>query len=1039
MKIYSFLLAGVLCCTNTVVFAQTQGISSMKEFYGNDAAAICPGSKSVMINKQSRVPSFIVMRPDVNISASVIFDVLRGPLKMQVADGWKLKRSEKDNLGFTHYRYDQTYNNIKVEAGEYLVHERNGRVESVNGMCLDGIALNTSPVLTESAALQVALNFTNAQLYKWEVAADQAALQHIKNNPNATYFPTGELVIVCANNDVFKKEYHLAWKFDVYALKPFARKYVYVDANVGGIVASVDQIHEIDVPATGTSLYSGLLNFTCDNYSNGQYRMRESGRGNGIETYNANLSTNQNNATDFTNNSATWTATANFDNAAYDAHWGAEKTYDYFSLLHGRNGIDNAGMLMVSYVHYDSGLNNAFWDGTSMSYGDGTQTPGGFNPLVSIDVCGHEFAHGVTQFSCGLVYSYESGAMNEAFSDIMGTAIEFYAKPASADFLIGEEICVNANAALRNMQNPNQYNDPDTYLGTHWHTAASDNGGVHINSGVRNKWFYILSMGESGTNDLGNPYNVAGLGVSSAADICFRGHTVYLVASSQFADCRVADIQSAVDLYGACTPEVVATANAWYAVGVGGVYSSTVTASFAADITTSCNLPMTVNFTNNSSNATNAVWDFGDATTSTTYSPSHIYNSAGSFNVSLSVNSTCGTDSIIQSQYIIINPPTAPVGIDQNSCTQNSFNLTGTGTGTLQWYAGQVGGTPLATGNTFTTPVLNTSTTYYLENQISQPPGSVGPLSYNFGSGGNHNSTSIRYLEFTVYTPCTFVSADVNAGTAGNKTFTLWDNAGNQINQYVVNCPVVGAQTISLNIPLLPGSYRIGGTQMNLYRNSSGPTYPYVLNNVVSITGSEAGPSYYYFLYKWAISLPPCTSIRVPVTATVGGLFVSFATMGYDTSCIVDAPFVLTGGLPLGGTYYGPGVSAGIFDPSIAGVGTHTLYYTYVDSLNCLDTVAQTFVVDNCLGINNTFGTTSVSVYPNPANTFITIELQLGKQQVVEINLLNMLGQIVSVSKSNLPNGISNITLSTAVLPRGIYLLQVKTENGFQVRKVELQ
>ncbi len=1039
MKIYSFLLAAVLCCTNTLVFAQTQGISSMKEFYGNDAAAICPGSKSVMINKQSRVPSFIVMRPDANISATTIFDVLRAPLKMQLADGWKLKRSEKDNLGFTHYRYDQTYNNIKVEAGEYLVHERNGWVESVNGMCLDGIALNTNPVLTEPAALQIALNFTNAQLYKWEVAADQAALQHIKNNPNATWFPTGELVIVCANNDVFTKEYHLAWKFDVYAIKPFGRKYIYVDAQAGAIVASVDQIHEIDVPATGTSLYSGLLNFTCDNNANGQYRMREVSRGNGIETYNANLSTNTNNATDFTNNTATWTATANFDNAAYDAHWGAEKTYDYYSLLHGRNGLDNAGMLMVSYVHYDSGLNNAFWDGTSMSYGDGTQTPGNFNPLVSIDVCGHEFSHGVTQFSCNLNYSYESGAMNEAFSDIMGTAIEFYAKPASADFLIGEEICVNANSALRNMQNPNQYNDPDTYTGTNWYTGTADNGGVHTNSGVRNKWFYIVSMGEAGTNDLGDPYNVTGLGVTSSADICFRGHTVYLVSTSQFADCRVADIQSAIDLFGACTPEVVATANAWYAVGVGAPYSSTVVASFTADITTSCNVPMTVNFTNNSSNATNAVWDFGDATTSTAYSPSHIYNSAGSFNVSLSMNSTCGTDSVIQSQFIVINLPTAPVGIDQSSCSQNSFNLTGTGSGTLQWYAGQVGGTPLATGNTFTTPVLNTSNTYYLENQISQAPGAVGPPSYNFGTGGNHNSTAIRYLEFTVYTPCTFVSADVNAGTAGNKTFTLWDNAGNQINQYVVNCPVVGVQTISLNIPLTPGSYRIGGIQMNLYRNSSGPTYPYVLNNIVSITGSEAGPSYYYFLYNWAISLPPCSSIRVPVTATVGSLFVSFATMGYDTSCIVDAPFVLTGGLPIGGTYYGQGVSAGVFDPSIAGAGTHTLYYTYVDSLNCSDTVAQTFVVDNCLGINNTFGTTSVSVYPNPANTFITIELQLGKQQEVEINLLNMLGQVVSVSKSNLPNGISNITLSTAVLPRGIYLLQVKTENGFQVRKVELQ
>ena len=511
------------------------------------------------------------------------------------------------------------------------------------------------------------------------------------------------------------------------------------------------------------------------------------------------------------------------------------------------------------------------------------------------------------------------------------------------------------------------------------------------------------------------------------------------MSTSQFADCRVADIQSAIDLFGACTPEVVATANAWYAVGVGAPYSSTVVASFTADITTSCNIPMTVNFTNNSSNATNAVWDFGDATTSTAYSPSHIYNSAGSFNVSLSVNSTCGTDSVIQSQFIVINLPTAPVGIDQSSCSQNSFNLTGTGSGTLQWYAGQVGGTPLATGNTFTTPVLNTSNTYYLENQISQAPVTAGPPSYNFGTGGQHNNTSTQYLEFTVNTACTLVSGDVNAGSTGNRTFTLWDDSGNQLSQYPINCPATGVQTVTLNIPLTPGNYRLGGTQMNLYRNNSGPTYPYTFNNVLSITGSSAGSGYYYFLYNWAISLPPCSSIRVPVTATVGSLFVSFATMGYDTSCIVDAPFVLTGGLPLGGTYYGQGVSAGVFDPSIAGAGTHTLYYTYVDSLNCSDTVAQTFVVDNCLGINNTFGTTSVSVYPNPANTFITVELFLKNSQAVEVNLYDLLGQIVFTNKVNYSAGINKTNLSTASLPRGIYLLQVQTENGNQVRKVELQ
>ncbi|MDQ3110533.1 MAG: M4 family metallopeptidase [Bacteroidota bacterium] len=1039
MKNLRLLLSATLLSAGTFAFAQSNVIPSMQEFHGNAAAAIFPGSKTVLINKQSRVPSFIIMRSDANIPSSEIFERLRTPLKMQLADGWNLRRADKDNLGFTHYRYNQAYNTIKVEGGEYLVHERNGRVESVNGMWMDGITLNTNPSLAETAALQSALNFTNAQLYKWQVPADEAAIKHIKNDVNATWYPKGELVIVCADNDIFKREYHLAWKFDIYSLQPFGRKYIYVDAQSGMIVAKSERIHETDVPATGTSLYSGTINFTCDNYAAGLYRLHETARGQGIETYNANNSTNQANATEFVNSSATWTATANFDNAAYDAHWGAEKTYDYYSLLHGRNGIDNAGMLMVSYVHYDNGLDNAFWDGTSMSYGDGSQSPGNFNPLVGIDVCGHEFSHGVTEFSCNLDYQYESGAINESFSDCMGTAIEYYAKPLTGDFLIGEEVCVTAGDALRDMQNPNAFGDPDTYNGTNWYTGAADNGGVHTNSGVLNHWFYIMSMGEAGTNDLGDAYAVTGLGITSAADILYRGHTVYLVSTSQYADCRVADIQSAIDIYGACTPEVEATTNAWYAVGVGAPYSSVVAAAFTADLTTSCNLPMTVNFTNNSANATNATWYFGDATTSTVYSPTHIYTQPGTYTISLAVNSACGTDSIVQSSYITINPPPAPTGVDQNSCSSATFNLVGNGTGTLSWYANPTGGTPLATGSAFTTPVLNSTTTYYLENQVAQAPGNAGPIDNTFGGGGQHNNTSIQYLEFTVFTPCTLATGDVVAGSAGNKTFILYDNAGNPISNYVVNCPATGLQTVTLNIPLTPGSYRLGGTQMNLYRNNAGANYPYDFPNVVSITGSSAGGNYYYYLYNWTITLPACTSVRVPVTATIGSLNIAFSTAAFDTVCMADNSFALSGGSPSGGTYSGPGVTAGAFDPTVAGTGSHTIVYTYTDSANCTGTIPATVVVDDCTGILSPETNTGVSVYPNPANSFVTVELQLGTSQEVELNLVNMLGQTLYTSKANQSAGVTKVNINTIPLPRGVYLLQVKTENGMQVRKGELQ
>ena len=165
-----------------------------------------------------------------------------------------------------------------------------------------------------------------------------------------------------------------------------------------------------------------------------------------------------------------------------------------------------------------------------MTYGDGNAT---YTPLTSLDIGGHEITHGLTSYTANLNYSYESGALNESFSDCFGTAVEWYADPA----------CRLAyrwryRSSIPFTQQPNAYGQPDTYLGTNWATGTADNGGVHTNSGVQNYWFYLLANGGSGTNDIGNSFSVTGIGLSKAAAITFRTLTVYLSPTSQYADAK---------------------------------------------------------------------------------------------------------------------------------------------------------------------------------------------------------------------------------------------------------------------------------------------------------------------------------------------------------------------------------------------------------------------------------------------------------------------------------------------------------------------
>ncbi|SHL39452.1 M4 family metallopeptidase [Hymenobacter psychrotolerans] len=513
--------------------------------------------------------------------------LLRDQLQLTSDDQLLPLKSEADDLGFAHEKFQQYYKGIKVEHATYSVHARGGKVQSISGQFERVRGLNVTPSLSADAALQQAMAFVGARKYMWQDEREEASLKQQLDNANATYRPQGELVVVRnlrTTNAALAGKPTLAWKFNIYAQAPISRAYIYVDAHSGEVVGQDNIIKHAAATATFATAYSGTRTL-ANGTATGGYNLREATRGLGIETYNCKRSNSYTGAVDFVDADNNWTAAeynnATFDNVAGDAHFGAQATYDYWKLVHNRNSFDNAGAKIKSYVHFDdvpggAGYENAFWDGVRMTYGDGAST---FKPLTALDVCAHEIGHAICEKTANLTYQNESGAMNEGFSDIWGACVEArsastYGLTGKSTWLIGEEI-MKAGGALRSMSNPNAYGQPDTYKGTYWRattsspTQSNDYGGVHTNSGVLNYWFYLLSQGGSGTNDIGSAYTVAGVGLDAAAKIAYRTEAVYLSASSTFANARAGAISAATDLYGAGSAQVTAVTNAWYAVGVG--------------------------------------------------------------------------------------------------------------------------------------------------------------------------------------------------------------------------------------------------------------------------------------------------------------------------------------------------------------------------------------------------------------------------------------------------------------------------------------
>jgi len=625
--------------------------------------------------------SIITFSENSRIFVSDFFQILKSDLGLSESDNFKLIKTENDEIGFVHYRYQQIYNDIPVFGSEYLLHEKANKLSSANGTFYQ-IALNISPSFSKESAIQAAIQSVGAEKYLWNNAAEEQFLKTEKNDPNATYLPQAELVIAPNKGNYGANDFRLCYKVFIASEKPYNLVNVFVDAHTGEVINTINKIAHADITGTGSTLYSGTKSITMDSY-NGAYRLRETSRP--IQTFNMNGGTNYSAATDFTNATESWGSVpslnsftissiasswwyapfadespdiyikvkdgsgnfiytssifsntnmpvtfndlnitlgnppysvelwdydaANSDDfggsysistsagtinwsgsgnsgtynsalsgrAEVEVHWAMEKTYDFYLNQLNRNSYDNAGAIIKNYVHYDVAYDNAFWNGIAMTYGDGSGDP--LTPLVSIDVVGHEFSHAVVNNTADLQYQGESGALNESFADIFGTAIEFDGA-TSPNWTMGELITISPITNLRSMSNPNNPSglsqQPDTYNGTFWENTANindDSGGVHTNSGVQNFWYYLLSQGGSGTNDLGNTYSVTAIGINQATQIAYRNLSFYLTSNSNYMEAYYGSLQAAEDLYGAQSTQYTAVQQAWYAVGVGNSSSN---------------------------------------------------------------------------------------------------------------------------------------------------------------------------------------------------------------------------------------------------------------------------------------------------------------------------------------------------------------------------------------------------------------------------------------------------------------------------------
>jgi Zn-dependent metalloprotease len=503
-------------------------------------------------NQLAPSPEGLVVWMKNNLNANADFDL-------------KITHNNTDVFGITHIKYQQIYKNIPVMGLELIVHLKNNKVYLINGNFIPNFSINSTSNINENDAIQSAIKTFPNSIFKWELPQEEFLIKKIKNDPSATYFPKAILMYYCPTDTFAMSDFKLCYEMSIYSVSPLSHELIYVDAQTSEIIDRIEQICSIDYTGIAHTRYHGIKEILTDSVGQDSFVLFDKSRGKGILTMDVRI-TQTDSIRNFSDSNNVWN-NANYyqDDVATDVHWGTEMTFDYYKKTFNRISYDNDSSMILSRVHVGEKFNNAFWDGFSANYGDGDSSK--MLPLTSIDVVSHEITHGVTGNSSNLRYRNESGALNESFSDIFAKCIEVINDSSTFDWYLGKRLQGPNGKPFRNMADPNELNHPKYYLGKFFHTEASDNGGVHINSGIQNHWFYLLVNGGNGKREDEKFYNVTGIGFEKASQIAFLNNTEYLFRSATYIDAVEMSMSVAEDLFGEGSFEQEQVKRAWHAVG----------------------------------------------------------------------------------------------------------------------------------------------------------------------------------------------------------------------------------------------------------------------------------------------------------------------------------------------------------------------------------------------------------------------------------------------------------------------------------------
>lgn len=477
----------------------------------------------------------------------------------KVADGDQFSASDVviDNDGSEHVRFDRQYKGLRVIGGDVVVHSNGkGQLKGHSHTMSKPVQLDTLARIDETSAIAMA----EQQFAGIRNSVSKAGLViHARAEPTLAY----EVLVTGDMRDGTPSEMH----------------YI-VDANRGGVIDKWDGIETAAAVGTAKSLFDGTVSVNTDSQTTGGYAMRDLTRGSSaINDMNKRTNGSGSLMLDSDNVWGNFT-TADVATVAGDVSYGTAKTWDYFKNVHGRNGIANDGLGSLSKIHVGRNYVNAYWSDSCkcMSYGDGDGTT--YYPLVALDVIGHEMSHGVMNATAKLVYSGESGGINEASSDIFGMLIKFYANNPSApgNYLNGEKLLIS-NTGVTNPTKAFRYMFKPSLDGASADCYSSTVGNldVHLSSGVANHFAYLLAEGAVVPSGFsltpaqlvcnGNT-SLTAIGRDALGKIWYRALTVYMTSSTNYAAARVATLNAASDLYGATSVQRNAVASAWSAVGV---------------------------------------------------------------------------------------------------------------------------------------------------------------------------------------------------------------------------------------------------------------------------------------------------------------------------------------------------------------------------------------------------------------------------------------------------------------------------------------